>query len=175
MILLTAQEKTPPASIADQLEDIGINVEVITVPYSISGNSEDYPQMLKDGQYDVALMGLNLGRDFDLTEIMASDGSANYGNYYDNDLYTLANKMITAGDEAAYRDAAFAFQLAFAEKLPFIPLYFRLNSIVYSTEIKGMTDVREPDIMRTVDKWYIYTEDTLVQDMPTKNNAKDEG
>jgi len=167
--------KNAAASIADQLEDIGINVEVITVPYSISGNSEDYPQMLKDGQYDVALMGLNLGRDFDLTEIMAADGSANYGNYYDNDLYTLANKMITAGDEAAYRDAAFAFQLAFAEKLPFIPLYFRLNSIVYSTEIKGMTDVREPDIMRTVDKWYIYTEDTLVQDMPTKNNAKDEG
>ena len=55
------------------------------------------------------------------------------------------------------RDAASAFQLAFAEKLPFIPLYFRLNSIVYSTDIKGMTDVREPDIMRSVDKWYMFT------------------
>lgn len=167
--------KNAAASIADQLEDIGINVDVITVPYAISGNSTDYPQMLKDGQYDIALTGLNLGRDFDLTEVMASNGSANYGNYYDNDLYTLAQKMNTAGDEASYRDAASAFQLAFAEKLPFIPLYFRLNSIIYSSEIKGVTDVREPDIMKTVDKWYIYTEDSLVQDSVTQNTAKDEG
>ena len=69
----------------------------------------------------------------------------------------LARSMMSAGDEAAYRDAASAFQLAFAEKLPFIPLYFRLNSIVYSADIKGMTDVREPDIMRSVDKWYMFT------------------
>ena len=113
--------------------------------------------MLKNGEYDIALIGLNLGRDSNLTQVMASGGTANYGNYYDNELDNLARAMMSAGDEAMYRDAASAFQMAFAEKLPFIPLYFRLNSIVYSADIKGMTDVREPDIMRSVDKWYMFT------------------
>jgi len=149
--------KNAAAAIADQLGEIGISVEVVTAAYSVGQSSGEYMDMLKNGEYDIALIGMNLGRDSNLTEVMASNGKANYGNYYDYELDTLARSMMSAGDEAAYRDAASAFQLAFAEKLPFIPLYFRLNSIVYSADIKGMTDVREPDIMRSVDKWYMFT------------------
>ena len=149
--------KNAAAAIADQLGEIGISVEVVTAAYSLGQTSGEYMDMLKNGEYDIALIGMNLGRDANLTEVMANGGKANYGNYYDYELDTLARSMMSAGDEAAYRDAASAFQLAFAEKLPFIPLYFRLNSIVYSADIKGMTDVREPDIMRSVDKWYMFT------------------
>lgn len=149
--------KNAAAAIADQLGEIGISVEVVTAAYSLGQTSGEYMDMLKNGEYDIALIGMNLGRDSNLTEVMANGGKANYGNYYDYELDTLARSMMSAGDEAAYRDAASAFQLAFAEKLPFIPLYFRLNSIVYSADIKGMTDVREPDIMRSVDKWYMFT------------------
>lgn len=149
--------KNAAAAIADQLSEIGISVEVVTAAYSVGQTGGEYMDMLKNGEYDIALIGMNLGRDSNLTEVMANGGKANYGNYYDYELDTLARSMMSAGDEAAYRDAASAFQLAFAEKLPFIPLYFRLNSIVYSADIKGMTDVREPDIMRSVDKWYMFT------------------
>ncbi len=150
--------KNAAAAIAEQLGELGINVEVVTAAYTVGQTEGEYMEMLKNGEYDIALIGLNLGRDSNLTEVMSSNGSANYGNYYDYELDVLAGSMMSAGDEAAYRDAASAFQLAFAEKLPFIPLYFRLNSIVYSADIKGMTDVREPDIMRSVDKWYMFTD-----------------
>ena len=149
--------KNAAAAIADQLGEIGISVEVVTAAYSVGQTGGEYMDMLKNGEYDIALIGMNLGRDSNLVDVMASNGKANYGNYYDYELDVLARSMMSAGDEAAYRDAASAFQLAFAEKLPFIPLYFRLNSIVYSADIKGMTDVREPDIMRSVDKWYMFT------------------
>ena len=149
--------KNAAAAIADQLGEIGISVEVVTAAYAVGQTGGEYMDMLKNGEYDIALIGMNLGRDSNLVDVMASNGKANYGNYYDYELDVLARSMMSAGDEAAYRDAASAFQLAFAEKLPFIPLYFRLNSIVYSADIKGMTDVREPDIMRSVDKWYMFT------------------
>ena len=149
--------KNAAAAIADQLGEIGISVEVVTAAYAVGQTCGEYMDMLKNGEYDIALIGMNLGRDSNLVDVMASNGKANYGNYYDYELDVLARSMMSAGDEAAYRDAASAFQLAFAEKLPFIPLYFRLNSIVYSADIKGMTDVREPDIMRSVDKWYMFT------------------
>ncbi len=149
--------KNAAQAIAEQLGELGITVEVVTAAYSVGQTGGEYMDMLKNGEYDIALIGLNLGRDSNLTQVMASGGTANYGNYYDNELDNLARAMMSAGDEAMYRDAASAFQMAFAEKLPFIPLYFRLNSIVYSADIKGMTDVREPDIMRSVDKWYMFT------------------
>ena len=114
--------------------------------------------MLLAGEYDLALIGLNVGRDGDMRELTAQNGSANYSRYYDEELYQLACNMMSAADETAYKEAASKFQTTFAEKLPFIPLYFRLDSIVCAAEIKGMTDLREPDIMRNVDKWYIYTE-----------------
>lgn len=150
--------KNAAASIAEQLEELGIGVEVVTASYTAGQTKGEYLEMLKNGEYDIALIGINIGRDYNLTEVMASGGAANYGNYYDYELDALARIMMSAGDEASYRDAASEFQLAFAEKLPFIPLYFRLNSIVYSSDIKGMTDVREPDIMKNVDKWYMFTD-----------------
>ena len=145
------------AAIAEQLDDLGIAVEIVTAPFSVAEDKNEYTDKLAAGEYDIALVGINIGRDGDMRDMMARDGKANYGNYYDAELYQLACAMMDAGDEASYSSAASKFQLAFAERLPFIPLYFRLGSIVYDAEIKGMTDVRGPDIMRNVDKWYIYT------------------
>ena len=67
--------------------------------------------------------------------------------------------MVSAKNETGYQQAAVAFQKAFVESLPFIVLYFRLNSVVYSSDIQGVTQVREPDIMYGVDQWYILSQD----------------
>ena len=149
--------KNAAAAIAEQLEDLGIATEIVAAPFSVASDKNEYTDKLAAGEYDIALVGINVGRDGDMRDVMAQGGKANYGNYYDAELYELACAMMKAGDEASYRSAASKFQLDFAERLPFIPLYFRLDSIVCAAEIKGMTDVREPDIMRNVDKWYIYT------------------
>jgi len=143
-------------AIAEQLEELGITVEVVTAPYSAGSDESEFQTLLSQGQYDAALIGINLPRDSNLTEVMRYGGSANYGNYSNSELMGLATAMMNAADEPAYRDAASAFQLKFVEEMPFIMLYFRLNSIIYSTDIKGLTGAREPDIMRAVDKWYMY-------------------
>lgn len=150
--------KNAASAIAEQLEEIGIATEIVTAPFSVASDKNEYTDMLLAGEYDLALIGLNVGRDGDMRELTAQNGSANYSRYYDEELYQLACNMMSAADETAYKEAASKFQTTFAEKLPFIPLYFRLDSIVCAAEIKGMTDLREPDIMRNVDKWYIYTE-----------------
>ena len=46
-----------------------------------------------------------------MRDVMARDGKANYGNYYDAELYELACAMMKAGDEASYRSAASKFSL----------------------------------------------------------------
>lgn len=56
--------------VADQLTDLGITVEVITAAHTLGETDSDYMQALQTGAYDLCLLGINLGRDCDLTSVM---------------------------------------------------------------------------------------------------------
>jgi peptide/nickel transport system substrate-binding protein len=146
--------------IADQLTELGMQVELTAAAYSLSSRNSDYLDALRAGNYDLALIGINLSRNCDLTPVFAVDGAAHYGNYANPALRALAEDVMRAADQAAFRKAASALQLKFVEELPFIMLYFRLDSIVYAADIQGLADVREPNIMQTADKWYVYTNES---------------
>ncbi len=141
--------------IAQQLEAIGIHVELKTAGYALGDDASEYLSKLAAKEFDLALAGFNLGRDCDLTLYIAAAGRNNYGGYSNAAMEQLAENIITAADEAAMREAASEFQTRFAQELPFITLYFRLNSLLYSADIQGLTSAREPDVLRSVDKWYL--------------------
>ena len=143
--------------VADQLGAIGITVEVVDASYVLGDSESDYMTALKNGDFDLAMVGFNLGRDADLSSLINRDGANNYGKFTNAYLESLVESMNTADDEALYQAASHEMQQAIVQELPFITLYFRQNSIVYSTKIQGLTDVREPDIFRTVSRWYIDT------------------
>ena len=58
-----------------------------------------------------------------------------------------------AADEESLRDAAYELQTAFADELPFIVLYFRLNSVVYSAKLQEIGTMREPALLRNIKNW----------------------
>lgn len=146
--------KNAAAVIAEQLIKLGIKVELIEAAYSLTDGGE-YVSKLENGDFDIALVGFNLARDADLSQFLNASGGRNYGKYSNAQMETLMKHMIVAPDEPALREAASAFQLRFAEELPFIVLCFRLSSIVYSARVKGISLVREPDIFRDIDKWFM--------------------
>lgn len=144
--------------IAEQLADLGIVINVETAAFSIADDDSDYLNRLKKGDFDLALAGFNLSRSGDIRPYIASDGEYNYGNFYDATLTGLTKALVNAADEKSYRDAASAMQLEFVDQLPCIMLYFRYNSIIYSNDIMGVAAIREPDIFRSVESWYMKTE-----------------
>ncbi|HWS29509.1 MAG TPA: peptide ABC transporter substrate-binding protein [Clostridia bacterium] len=143
--------------IAAQLLELGIQVEVVPAAYSLTEADNAFSQKLSAGEFDLALCGFNLSRDGILSAFVDANGVRNYGKYSSTELSDLANNMLSAADETAYRAAASAFEMQFVKELPFLTLYFRLNSIVYDSTIRGVTGAREPDTLRTADKWYLYT------------------
>lgn len=144
--------------IAAQLEKLGIQIEVVAAPYSLTEADNDFLKKLSSGEFDLALCGFNLARDGIVSQFVDANGSLNYGGFSSDKLTTLAQAVVTAADETAYRSAASAVQQQFVQELPFLTLYFRLNSIVYDSAIQGVSGIREPDTLRTVDKWYLYTQ-----------------
>lgn len=121
--------------IAEQLAAVGITVKVVTAAHSYGSADSEYMTALAAGDWDLALCGFNLAQSNDLEPYLSVNGKNNFG-HYNAGLYSgvsaALNKMNAAADEESLRNAAYELQTAFADELPFIVLYFRLNSVVYS-------------------------------------------
>lgn len=150
-----AVRKTAAEQIKAQLESLGIHIELVAAAYTLGDDTSEYIRRLGEGEFDLALVGFNLGFDCNLRPYLASGGARNYGRYANAAIEQLATNLITTQTEADYRAAASALQMAFVEELPFITLYFRLNSVLYQTDVVGLTEVREPDVLRNIASWYL--------------------
>ena len=150
-----ATRSTAAGRIAARLEEIGIHVELVSAPFVLGDAGSEYLVKLQNGEFDLALVGVNLSRDCDLNKLISSSGRLNYGKYNNSALEALMTNVLLARDEAACRDAAYELQMRIVEELPFITLYFRYNSILYSADIMGLAKEREPNVMANAAQWYI--------------------
>ncbi|MDL2234564.1 peptide ABC transporter substrate-binding protein [Christensenellaceae bacterium OttesenSCG-928-L17] len=148
--------KSVAGMVAQQLQEIGIAVEVETAKLTI-GTENEFESRLEAGDFDLALAGFNLSRSGDLSAYLSAGGARNYGGYTSDTLELYLRAAAIAVEEKDMREAHAKLQQAFVQELPFIVLGFRKSSVVYSAKIQGVADVRAPDVLRTVNQWYLYT------------------
>lgn len=141
--------------ISDSLTKMGIKVEIVSASHSFGDSESEFMKALSDGDWDIALVGFSLGLSNDLSKYLIPEGANNYGGYRNAEMTSLINEMKNAENEESLRDAAVRLQKLFASELPFICLYFRMNSIVCSADILGIDEVREPFIFRNIKNWFI--------------------
>lgn len=151
--------------IADSLTSFGIGVELITANHDTASASPDpeseapysgdteFVRLLREGNWDLALVGFSLSESNSLSKYLTPSGSNNFGHYSSETMTSLIEVMDSAVDEASLREAAYAVQSEFAEELPFIVLYFRLNSVIYSADIQGIGQLREPRLLENMKDW----------------------
>lgn len=139
--------------IKTQLAQIGIQIDIITAPWN---EGEDaYLTALSAGGFDLALAGINLDRSPDLSALLSTNGERNYGRYSSEAMDRLVRKINASASEKELKENVQALTEAFTEDLPFVMLYFRTYSIAYSAELTISTDIRDTDLYRSVDKWYL--------------------
>lgn len=151
--------KNAAEAIKLQLAECGIEINIVSKNYTLSKGESEYINALKAGEFDIALTGVSLPQSGDLTEFFKTDGALNFGGCRDETLSAMAGNILSAKDEATMRENAELFQATFVNKLPFVVLYFRLNSIVCTEKLAGMDAVREPNIMYHADSWYMRSND----------------
>lgn len=149
--------KNAAALIASQLSAVGIETEVVAAKLSIGETNGDYEQKLVSGDFDIALAGFNLEPSGNLSPYLSAGGSRNYGKIAGSQWSELMGAAAAAKDENGMKQTQSALQQAFVRDLPFIMLYFRMNSVVYSAQIKNVSEVRATDVLRTVSRWYMKT------------------
>lgn len=136
----TDETRTKAAElIATQLKKIGVNVEVTTL------TQDKLLKRIKDGDYDLALISVNLSADGDLTSLLRNDGKRNYSGYASTGMNDLLSRARNADTLEALTDIYSRIQLQVVEELPFLGLYFRTGTLVSRENISAMHGISECD------------------------------
>ncbi|MDR1619697.1 MAG: peptide ABC transporter substrate-binding protein, partial [Clostridiales bacterium] len=114
--------KSAAGMIASQLAYAGIEVSVVAERLSVGEENGAYEQKLAAGEFDLALVGLNLERSGNLALLLSANGIRNYGGYQSESMNTLMNAAAAAVDEKRMRETSAALQQAIVQELPFITL-----------------------------------------------------
>ncbi|MBQ3223243.1 MAG: peptide ABC transporter substrate-binding protein [Clostridia bacterium] len=128
--------------IAAQLKKIGVTVEVETVSKTKMTN------VFKNGDFDLALVGVNLAYVPDLTALLRHNGKLNYSGYASKDM----NNLLVSAREAATADELQAIyseiQLKVVNELPILGMYFHTGAVISTAGVRALHGIRELDTWR---------------------------
>ncbi|MBR3299785.1 MAG: hypothetical protein IKI64_11415 [Clostridia bacterium] len=142
------------ALIASQLESFGMKADVVIAPHGYGESESEFLKLLDGMDWDLALVGFNLSLSNDLSPYLSTEGANNFGRSSGVMFVEELRAIRSAVDEESLREAFRSLETAFTRRLPFMVLYFRLNSVVSTAKLRGVTALREPLLLRGIKNWY---------------------
>lgn len=140
--------------IKQNLEAVGMRIELIELEHDLTKEENPFIEALNNGEWDLATVGFNISQSNDLSEFINSNGKNNFGNYSNEKLENMVSLIKKSSSESLLRERAQTLQSEFVNELPFIVLYFKLNSVIYNANLKGIETVREPNLLKGIHRWY---------------------
>ena len=125
--------------IASYLERVGFNVTVVVA------SRERVLEAVKEHNYDLALVGVNLSEIPDISALLEAGGSLNLNRYSNEAMNLLIENARVAGDEAALQKVYSEIQLTVVDRLPILGLLFRTGTVLSTRPIGGLTALRAYD------------------------------
>lgn len=151
LVFLVNSENVAKASaaqlIAYQLEAAGFNLELKQLPF------EDYTAALSRGEFDLYLGETVFTAGFDLSPLLSSAGSLNYGGWWAEEADSLLAAMQGASEDKAAR-AAELFTLL-NEQAPIVPILFKNGSVLTQWgQLSGLSPVRG-NVFYQIENWTV--------------------
>ncbi|MBQ6540560.1 MAG: hypothetical protein IJL71_06015, partial [Oscillospiraceae bacterium] len=135
------------SEIALSMRNVGLKIDLQALDY------EDYMIALMKGDFDMYYGEVRLPANFDLTEILGSEGSLNFGHYSGFD-EALSAWLTAKGDEEK-AEASSALCGLVCEEAPVIPVCYRKNAVAIPRgRISGM-EPGQQCLFRGFENWEI--------------------
>lgn len=125
--------------IAENLRAVGINASVEKLERS------EVRSRIKDGDYELALVPLNLSEVPDLIPLLSAGGDINYSGYTTEELDQLLINCVTAEDAQSMQLAYGDLQTYIVDNLPVMGLCFRTGMVLSTRPLTGLSGIRETD------------------------------
>ena len=153
LILVVNSENTAKVAaaqrIAYQLESAGLKIVLSKLSF------EDYTAALSAGNFDLYLGEVVLTADFDLSPLLSSTGSLNYGRWQDTQTDLLLSGLLRGENSAARKAAASALLVHLTEQVPIAPICFKHGSVLTQWgQLSGLEPIRG-NVFYHLDRWII--------------------
>lgn len=132
-------------NIKEQLGVVGIDVTVRKV------NDTQYQNYLKNRNYDMIIMGTNIGFSPNLNTYLGED---NYSNYINEELNIILSEVKNISDENLLKEKYARIYEIYKSEIPFISLYFNKNIVCYSQNLMGDISPNCYNIFYNIENWY---------------------
>ena len=125
--------------IAEDLAIVGIQAEVVT------GTRKEILSAIGKGEFDLALVGVNLSTVPNPTQLLKTKGELNFNQYSDETMDTLCNSINGAVEEAELKRIFSDIQMQIVEDLPLMGFGFHTGAVISHVSLNGMSGIREYD------------------------------
>ena len=134
-------------NIAESFKSFGIGVTLRELSF------EQYREEVSAMNYELFIGEVLMDDSLDPSFLTASSG--NYFGYQNQVLDQILNEMAKTYDTARIMEWAVKYGEVFNDEVPFIPLFFRKETVIYNKNIAGIAVPNNLGIYRDIDKWYI--------------------
>ena len=122
--------------IADYLEKVGIKVDV-----EVRGRDRCIV-MIKEGNFDLALVGVQLSEVPDLSSLLKARGKLNLNSFRNESMEQLFEQVGSAMTEEEFKSIYSQMQMLTVERLPVLGLLFRTGCVLSTRSLAGLSGLR---------------------------------
>jgi len=131
--------------IADYLEAVGFQVEV-----EVRGR-ERALRMIREGSYDLALVGMQLSEVPDLSAMLKSHGSLNLNGFRNETMEELLEAIGSASKEEELKSIYSQMQMVVVDRLPVLGLLFRTGTVLSKRSLAGLNGLRVSNTLNGIE------------------------
>ena len=131
--------------IAEYLRQVGVKVNI-----EVRGK-ERVLRYINEGDYDIALVGVNLSEVPDLTEMFGSRGDVNLNSYGNEEMRNLLKLIPTAQTEDELKGIYSQIQMNIVERLPVMGLLFRTGTVLSRRSLAGLSGISSSNTLNGIE------------------------
>ena len=131
--------------IADYLSKVGIKVNI-----EVRGRERTL-RYIREHDYDIALVGVNLSEVPDLSQMFRSGGSINLNNYGNEEMQNLLSQVSTAETEAEMKSIYSQIQMNIVDRLPVLGMLFRTGTVLSTRSLAGLSGIRAENTLNGIE------------------------
>ena len=133
--------KNAADQIAANLRAVGIQATATELSRS------DFSSRVKHGDFDLALVAVNLSEVPNLFPLFSANGAVNYSGSHTAEMDQLLQRTTTAVGEDGLKQAYSDIQLHIVDRLPIMGLAFRTGTVLSTRTLAGLSGMREYDAL----------------------------
>lgn len=131
--------------IIGQLENIGVHTKLEKCSH------KEYEKYLQNKNYDIILLEKNFGYSPDVSNYFKEGNVANFNN---ENVNHLLNEFKYLSEEKDIQNNCSEIAKIYNEQCPYISLFYNINTMVYSKELKGKVSPNSYNLFYHIHAWY---------------------